>query len=299
MNRRGHLLVLAGAMLAFGAAVVLQVVRDAAYARHDRQIEHVLYIPSGRALQRMVLEFDALAADVYWIRALQHFGGDRLAPDRQRRYELLYPLLDITTTLDPYFTIAYRFGAIFLSEPSPGGPGRPDQAIALLRKGLAAQPGRWQYYHDIAFVHYWHLKDFPAAAAWFQRAAGQPGAPNWLPSVAASMLIEGGDRASARFLWEQIRGSDQPWLRQSAERRLLQLDALDQIDAIETRIRQVSLPGGEAYTWGTLVRRRILPGMPLDPTGTPFELDPATGRVTVSSQSTLHPMPDTAQRSAS
>ena len=75
------------------------------------------------------------AADVYWIRAIQHYGGERLSTAADRNFELLFPLLDLATTLDPYFTIAYRFGAIFLSEPLPGGPGRPDQAIALLRKG--------------------------------------------------------------------------------------------------------------------------------------------------------------------
>ena len=30
-------------------------------------------------------------------------------------YPLLYPMLDITTTLDPRFSIAYRFGSIFLA----------------------------------------------------------------------------------------------------------------------------------------------------------------------------------------
>ena len=52
-------------------------------------------------------------------------------------YPLLYPLLDLTTTLDPVFNIAYRFGSIFLAEPYPGGAGRPDLAITLLEKGLA------------------------------------------------------------------------------------------------------------------------------------------------------------------
>ena len=51
------------------------------------------------------------------------------------------PLLDLTTTLDPYFSIAYRFGAIFLSEASPGGPGRPDQAVALLAEGRRRPTG--------------------------------------------------------------------------------------------------------------------------------------------------------------
>ena len=67
--------------------------------------------------------FESLAADVYWIRAIQHYGGERLAQG-PRNYDLLYPLLDLTTSLDPYFSIAYRFGAIFLSEQYPGGPGR-------------------------------------------------------------------------------------------------------------------------------------------------------------------------------
>ena len=65
-----------------------------------------LYVQSPAVLRRIVLSFDALAADVYWIRALQHYGGDRLSRDGRERYRLLYPLLDLTTSLDPYFTIA-------------------------------------------------------------------------------------------------------------------------------------------------------------------------------------------------
>ena len=41
-------------------------------------------------------------------------------------------------------------------------------------------PHKWQYYHDIGFVYYWRLHDYKTAAIWFQRAAAQPNAPNWL-----------------------------------------------------------------------------------------------------------------------
>ena len=94
-----------------------------------------------------------------------------------RTYALLYPLLDLTTTLDPYFSIAYRFGAIYLGEPYPGGPGRPDLAVALLQKGLAAQPSKWQYLMDLGFVQYWHLHDYAAAATAFTSASELPGVP--------------------------------------------------------------------------------------------------------------------------
>ena len=110
--------------------------RDAA-TRCRASTERLLYLRSGKAADRLMLSFDALAADVYWIRAIQHYGRDRKTVATPDRFELLQPLLDLTTTLDPHFNIAYRFGAIFLALEPPNGPGRADQAIALLEKGLA------------------------------------------------------------------------------------------------------------------------------------------------------------------
>jgi hypothetical protein len=273
------------------SAIGLQIARDAAYPREEAQQRALLYVRSGEALRRIALSFDALAADVYWIRALQHYGGDRLSRTKARKYELLNPLLDITTTLDPYFTIAYRFGAIFLSEKYPGGAGRPDQAVALLQKGLSVQPAKWQYYHDIGFVYYWTVGDMQAAAEWFRRAAAQPGAPNWLQPLAASILLERGDRASARFLLQQILLSEQEWLHRMAARGLLQVDALDALDQLQAIVARHPPGAGEPHSWEGLVRRGLLRGVPVDPTGVPFRIDPATGGVTVSRDSELYPMP--------
>ena len=292
MSRPGSPIVAVAAVVVFAAAVAVQVFRDRQFPRQITDTSRVLYVRSGAAMDRMAMEFDALASDVYWIRALQVYGGERLIKTRPRNYDLLYPLLDLATTLDPYFTIAYRFGAIFLSEPVPGGPGRPDQAQALLQKGLKAEPTKWQYYHDVAFVHYWHLKDYKAAAMWFQRAADQPGAPNWLGPIAAVMLNAGGDRASARLVWRQILTSDQDWLRRLATRRLQQLDALDVIDELERVARNNPPPAGGQYSWRWLISQRALPGVPVDSTRTPYVIDPTTGKVSVSASSELQPMPE-------
>jgi hypothetical protein len=281
---------LAVAAAAFTAAIVLQMIRDRAYPREQSAERALMYVQSPAALRRIALSFDALAADVYWIRALQHYGGERLSAG-DKRYELLYPLLNLATSLDPYFTIAYRFGAIFLAEKYPGGPGRPDQAISLLQKGISVQPAKWQYYHDIAFVHYWQLHDMENAAKWFRLGAAQPDAPNWLEPVAASMLIQGGDRSSARFLLQQILQSEETWLKRAAARGLSQLDALDAIGQLQPIVRRFPPPAGERYSWQWLIRRGALRGVPADPSGTPFELDPATGEVSVSPASELSPMP--------
>src|SRR5208283_4195559 len=55
----------------------------------------------------------------YWTRAVQYYGEKHRL--RQMNLELLWPLLDITTTLDPDLIVAYRFGSTFLSDARRGG----------------------------------------------------------------------------------------------------------------------------------------------------------------------------------
>lgn len=279
------------ALAALGVAIVLvQVARDRAYPQSTVS-DRLLYVQSGEALKRLVLSFDALAADVYWIRAIQHFGGERLSQEAPN-YDLLYPLLDLTTTLDPRFSVAYRFGSIFLAETYPGGAGRPDLAIKLLEKGIK-EDGRWQFFHDIAFVHYWHTGNFTLASEWFQRAAKQPGAPYWLTPLAAATLAQGGQRNASRLLWDQLRQtSDNEYIRTSAERRLVQLDVLDFLDRVNPVLLKyaASNPDGP-LTWDRLLAAGVVRQVPTDPTGTPFDLNPWWGYVTVSEKSSLYPMP--------
>ena len=97
----------------------LQAVRERGAAVAGRYDE-LLYVRSPEALRRMSLSYHSLLADVYWIRAVQLYGGTKLGRLPDRSYSLLYPLLDLTTSLDPYFDVAYQFGALFLAEPPPG-----------------------------------------------------------------------------------------------------------------------------------------------------------------------------------
>jgi hypothetical protein len=294
------------AMLAL-VAVLLTGAVALAHAREQRYpapavTREALYFTSGPALRRLTTGYRALAADVYWIRALQYFGGVRLrlaaspppadAPGSGASdYELLYPLLDLTTSLDPRFSIAYRFGAIFLAEPFPGGAGRPDLAVKLLEKGFREQPDKWEYLQDLGFVHYWWRHDYKTAAEWFNRAAALPGAPWFLKSLAATTLAEGGDRGSSRTMWEAIRQSaESDWLRHEAERRLVQLQAMDQIDLLQREADRASQASGTpASDW-----RQVLGRIPADPMNVPYQLE--GGRVRISRFSPLYPLPDEPQR---
>jgi hypothetical protein len=287
--------VTAPVLLAVGllaAAVGLQHVRERSpLDRPDAGA--YLYLPSGDLIARAALSYDALVADVYWIRAIQHYGGTKRSSDPEKKFALLHPLLDITTTLDPQFNIAYRFGAIFLAEPFPGGPGRPDQAIALLEKGIAANPGKWQYYQDIGFVHYWWRRDFTAAAQWFARASQVEGAPWWLRTLAATTLARGGDRRSSRLLWEELgRTPDNDWLQRESQRRLLQLDALDELDRLARIVGDyVRRHGAPPDGWRALVPDGYLRGEPVDPAGVPYRYDPREGSFRLAPDSPLFPLP--------
>jgi hypothetical protein len=274
------------------AIISLEVVRDRTFA-FTAADDQLLYVRSGEVMKRAALSYDDLVADVYWIRALQHYGRERLKPEAERGFELLYPLLDLATTLDPRFSIGYRFGAIFLAEPHPGGAGRPDLAIKLLENGVARDPGKWDYYHDIGFIYYWNLHDYEHAAEWFRRGGDLPGAPWWLRTYAAVMLTRGGDRQASRSMWLQIgQSGDSEWLQKTAQIRLMQLDALDQIDALKRMMNVFSARTGHAaQSWGQLVSAGLLRGVPLDPSGTPYRIDAATGEIGVRAESPLWPLP--------
>ena len=255
--------------------------------------DNYLYVRSPEFARRAALSFDALVADAYWIRAVQHYGRTKLTQDGTKQYDLLYPLLDLTTSLDPYFDVAYRFGAVFLAEPFPAGPGRVDQALELLEKGLRAQPNNWELAQDIGFVHYWWMQDYATAADWFTRAGDLPGAPNWLKPLAAVTLAQGGNRVSSRVLWTQVmQNADAEWLREQGRFRLRQLDAMDAIALLEQAIEQYRVRTGTRPTsWADLMRAGVLTREPVDSSDHPFRLDPESGRVLLAPDSPLNPLP--------
>jgi tetratricopeptide (TPR) repeat protein len=283
---------LVGALIAvlMGGVVGLQLALER-YSGGPTTAENLLYVRSPETMKRLALSYDSLLADLYWIRAVQHYGGTRLSTDPNKRYDLLFPLLDLTTSLDDRFNIAYYYGSTFLAEAPPGGPGRPDLAIALLEKGLRAQPEKWEFAQWIGFVHYWWRQDYQQAAAWFSRAAKFPGAPIWMAPLAASTLTEGGSRQASRFMWEEIaRTAEDEWFRNEARRRLQQLDAMDQLDQLRTVAARFSEQrGAPASDWSELRAAGYLKGTPVDPTGTPYRLD--AGVVTLDRSSRLWPLP--------
>lgn len=258
--------------LASGSVLALRGV-EAARGR-TAALEEILYVPSGKILNKMSLGYSSLLADIYWTRTVQYFGG-RFLKD-SAHYDLLYPLLDITTDLDPQLIEAYQTGSVFLSQQFPAGAGQPDKAVTLLHKGIRANPGYWRLYFTLGFIHYLDRKDFKAAELAFAKGAEVPGAQPWMKVMAARMAERGDDRNTALALWKVIYESNQDkMVRDTALQHMASLRADADIEELERRVqtyreRTGSLPA----TWSDLLRAGVLSTIPIDPTGTPYELRP-------------------------
>jgi hypothetical protein len=252
----------------------------------DRTITEVLFLPSGRVLRKLSLGYEGLLADIYWTRVVQYFGGKRVAHSTD--FKLLGPLLQITTDLDPQLMIAYRFGSIFLADKPPRGAGEPLEALALLRRGIVANPDYWRLWEDVGFVYYWDLRDYPAAARAFQAGSERPGAMEWMRALAAKVAAEGGELTTSRFLWSEIaRQAGNEQIRKNAEEHLMAIQAADDIAKLRELIALYnSRQEPPARSFQALVAAGYLRALPRDPSGKPYVLG-ADGHVRLNPRSSV------------
>jgi hypothetical protein len=185
----------------FIVLIVLQRSIDVSAAPLQQEKPELL-VASGTMLKKMSFGYDSLLADIYWTRAIQYFGERTRKPGAN--FDLLGPLLDITTTLDPKLMVAYRFGAIFLSEPRPAGAGRPDLAVNLVEKGIAANPEEWRLYDDLGFLYSIHLRDNQKASEAYLEGSKNPKAHIWMKVMAARLAETGDARETSKLIWEEV-----------------------------------------------------------------------------------------------
>lgn len=246
-----------------------------------------LYLPSGRTLRRLSLGYEGLLADIYWTRVVQYFGRKRLAHSTQ--FENLGPLLRITTELDPQLLVAYRFGSVFLAEKPPWGAGQPEQASALLRRGIVANPDYWRLWQDLGFIYYWDLKDYSNAARVFRVGSERPGAMPWMKVLAASVAAQGGAFETSRLLWLEIyRQADTDSIRKSALDHLMALDAEEQLRELNALLALYRRREGRtARSFQELLAAGYLKTFPQDPSGAPYAVG-LDGQASLTPQSKIN-----------
>jgi tetratricopeptide (TPR) repeat protein len=271
----------AGGLLAVFLASSAVLVQQIDQMRIRASREDVLYFRSAGPLRRMSLGYTGLMADLYWTRAVQYYG-EKHHNQADPHYELLAPLLDITTDLDPKLTVAYEFGASFLAPNPPEGAGQPEAAVALLEKGIRANPNMWRLYSALGFVHYMDRKDYAAAAEAFERGSRVPNAHPFLKTIAAKMAEKSGDLETSRMLWTMTFDSTQDaTIRDNAANHLLALQAESDLIGLDKVVGLYhSRTGRTPKSWAELGTANLLPGIPVDPVGFPYVLT-ADGQIQV------------------
>jgi hypothetical protein len=249
--------------------------------RTGAAIEEVLYISSPEVIKRMSLGYNGLLADIYWTRAVQYFGNK--LQNKDRRFDLLAPLLEITTRLDPQLLVVYEYGANFMAPAPPNGAGMPERAIELEEFGIRNNPNEWRLYYNLGFIHYMDLKDYAGAADAFARGSQVPNAHPYLKMLAGQMAEHAGDLEMARAIWTTtFQTTQDKSIRANAAAHLRAIKVDEDVTALEALAARYREQIGLLPTsFADLVNAGMLPGIPVDPLGHTYELMP-DGRVQVS-----------------
>ncbi|MEO0118761.1 MAG: hypothetical protein ABIK66_06530 [candidate division WOR-3 bacterium] len=177
-------------------------------------LQELMYFPSGKFLKEIAIEYDNLLSDFVWLRAIQYYGF-HLVTDR--KFDYLFHIFDIITTLDPRFAGAYHFSSFCLAWDAK----KPDSAIYLLKRALIYDPFNWQHYFDIGFINYMITKNYEEAGYYFYLAAQLPGTWKISERWAAFSYGKSPKKEFAEILWQDIYNStDNEQLKKIAKRGL-------------------------------------------------------------------------------
>jgi len=182
--------------------------------------DDIAYLPSTEFMKVASLGYRELAADLYWFRAVQYYGGYRLS---QNDIHLFNHLAEMITDLDPNFLGAYRLSAIVITEDL----GNFAAAKNLMTKGLRNNPDDYWLTFEMGFLHYLEGRDYREAEKYFRVASTLPNSDgNRAARFAAEAAKKGGNIEASISLWRELaENSDNRYIRELAERYIARLEA--------------------------------------------------------------------------
>ncbi len=180
----------------------------------------VSYLPSSDFMKMASLGYRELAADLYWFKAVQYYGGYRLS---QNDIHLFNHLAEMITDLDPHFIGAYKLSALVITEDLGNFPA----AKNLMEKGLRNNPDDYWLTFEMGLLHYLEGRDYREAEKYFRVAATLPNSDgNRAARFAAEAASKGGNVEASIALWKEMaENSDSRYIRELAEKYIARLEA--------------------------------------------------------------------------
>jgi hypothetical protein len=281
MNPRAATGALTGWLMTWSLLLALGGSAVGALTMVDRQrpslarAEELSYLPKGEYLKLAVLGYQQMAADLIWLKAVQHLGEQH---QTRAGYLSAYHAVDVLTDVDPTFVFAYQAAGTVLGVWA----GLPRESIALMTKGMRHHPEVWQLPFYVGYDYFYELHDPVMAARYFRIASVLPGAPDYLPRLAARMTVEVGDpQAALEFLQRLYQQTEDERVRQGLARRMKEVIAERDIRFLEEGVRRYKARYGKLpVKLEDLVTREIILKIPEEPFGGIYELQASAGTVT-------------------
>jgi tetratricopeptide (TPR) repeat protein len=181
------------AVAGIAGAALLQGRVGAENAR--RRANDFRYTPDPRVMRVLAGGDRSVCADVLWLSALPDMA--RPFEDKALKKRWIAAATDVITDLEPTFGTVYGYGAAHLNLVDRN----PDEAIALLTKGIEKNPDSAGLHVALAMVHYEYKKDKRKAIELLDKASVMPGIDSLSLAMLASLRVDGRDDFTALAVW--------------------------------------------------------------------------------------------------
>jgi hypothetical protein len=266
-RRRPVLLALIALALFSGAVALAHRIRVAGERPYD-----VSFVPAASSLRWLSLGHPTLAANLFWLRAVQYMGDPHAD---ERGWEKLRPLVEVVTDLDRGHGYAYQTSANVLASA-----GLVADSNAILEKGTRNVPNRYILPFQRAVNAFMYAGDYAEAGKWFGISAQTPGAPRRMQEYVVAMYAKGDHAEAAMSLLGRLRDEAQDDESRRAidhqiQRAALERDSNQLEKAAEIYRERFLVP---PICLEQLAFEGLVPAVPPDPFGGFYYLD-EEGRV--------------------
>ena len=251
------------------------------YLRNKPFVEKLGYVPSVTALKIVVADHKELAAASLVLRVLMYFGGIAEKAENQVAippdYLSMSRRLHGAVKLDPYNMDAYYFAQSFLTWDVK----QYKLANDLLDYGMKYRNWDWYLPFFAGFNSAYFLKDYPAAASYYQRA-GELSGSDLSKLLAGRYMQEAGQTELAiNYLSAMEKGERNPAVKKGYQTRLSAFKEIRRIEVALVRYKEAN--GNLPKSVEQLSQGGFLAPAPVDPYGGRFYLE-ENGKVATTSK---------------
>lgn len=230
--------------LAFGLGLLLMVLgqRTPSTKLRESEFRPLLLRPSlARTVSKPMLP---MLVDVLWLRTVNAIG----MRETEQKNLALYEYGVALTEIDPRFYVAYKYVGLnvpFAKDRNVwvGGP----EASDMFRRGLKQFPNDPTLHMYLGFNLFHRERKFLEASEVFQRAAGLPGALNFMAPLAARLRAHGGAPEEALAMTREMLAAEQnEEVRATLEERLKELEVEVVLQAVDRAAEEYEKRTGRA-----------------------------------------------------